>query len=309
MRGTEKLAVDVLRGTEGNLNQFSRSSEKIFIPPYFREFFDATDLDFYDRLFGAVGGQVDVLTFQSWLEKVAEKLRMLQDKIERAYEKQAAQVFSSGIVTLANGDNIDFKRDALSQIVLAGGDLWDAGGSDPIADLKNAARFIRTKGKSTGGVVNAVFGELALDAFLSNAAVIARADVRNFKLDDITGPQRNATGGVLHGRVSVGSWEANIWSYPEFHDEGGISVPYIDEKEVFVLPLNPNFVHGFASVPKVFRDRNNAEFPEFILQERAAFVIGNYVDARSDKHVFDVKSAGLPIPVAVDQIHTTKVLA
>jgi len=161
MRGTEKIAVDVLRGTEGNRNEFARSSEKIFVPPYFREYFDATDLDFYDRLFGAAGGQVDVLTFQSWLEKVAEKLRLLQDKIERAYELQAAQVFSNGIVTLVNGDNIDFKRKALSQVVLGGGDLWDNAASDPINDLKVAARFIRTAGKSTGGVVNAIFGELA----------------------------------------------------------------------------------------------------------------------------------------------------
>ncbi|MGR3177850.1 MAG: major capsid protein [Candidatus Anammoxibacter sp.] len=309
MRGTEKIAVDVLRGTEGNRNDFSRSSEKIFEPPYFREYFDATDLDFYDRLFGAAGGQVDVLTFEGWLVKVAEKLRLLQDKIERAYELQAAQVFSSGIVTLVNGDNIDFKRKAASLLVLGGGDLWSAAASDPISDLKVAAKFLRTAGKSTGGVVNAVFGELALDAFLTNPAVKERADIRNFKLDDITGPQREATGGVLHGRVTAGSWEVNIWTYPEFRDLAGVSTPYIDDKEVFVIPLQPNFVHGFASVPKIFRDSANAEFPEFIQQVRAAFVIGNYVDSRTDKHVFDIKSAGLPIPVAIDQIHTTKVLA
>lgn len=309
MRGTEKVAVDVLRGTEGNRNTFDRSSEKIFVPPYFREWFDATDLDFYDRLFGAAGGQVEVLTMQSWLTKVAEKLRMLQDKIERAYELQAAQVFSSGVVTLVNGDNIDFKRKALSLVDLGAGNYWNQAGTKPIEDLKKGAKFIRTAGKSTGGVVNAVFGELALDAFLENASVKERADIRNFKLDDITGPQREATGGVLHGRVTIGSWECNIWSYPEFRDVAGVSTPYINDKEVFMLPTMPNFVLGFASVPKVFRDVSNAEFPEFIGQERAAFVIGNYVDARTDKHVFDIKSAGLPVPTAVDQIHTTQVLA
>lgn len=309
MRGTEKVAVDVLRGTEGNRNTFDRSSEKIFVPPYFREWFDATDLDFYDRLFGDAGGQVSVLTFQAWLTKVAEKLRLLQDKIERAYEVQAAQVFSSGVVTLINGDSIDFKRKALSLVDLGGGNYWNQAGTDPINDLTTAARFIRTAGKSVGGVVNGVFGELALAAFLDNAKVKERADVRNFRLDDISGPQREATGGVLHGRVTIGSWELLIWTYPEFRDVAGVSTPYVNDKEVFVVPSIPNFTLGFASVPKVFRDLSNAEFPEFISQERAAFVVGNYVDPRNDKHVFDIKSAGLAIPTAVDQIHTTQVLA
>lgn len=308
-RGTEKFAVDVLRGTEGNLNDFARSSEKIFVPPYYREYFDATDLDFYDRLFGSAGGQVDVLTFQSWLEKVAEKLRMLQDKIERAYERQASQVFSTGVVTLINGDNIDFKRKAASLVDLGGGNYWDDGASDPIKDLKDGAKFLRTVGKSTGGIVNAIMGELAFDAFLNNAKVKERADIRNFKLDDLSPPQRDSVGGALHGRVSAGSWEINIWTYPEFLDVSGVSTPYIADKEVFLLPMTPNFVLGFASVPKVFRDRNNAEFPEFIMQERAAFVIGNRVDDRGDKHIFDIKSAGIAIPVAVDQIYTAQVLA
>ncbi len=310
MRGTERVAVDVLRGTEGNRNSFSRSTEKVFVPPYFREWFDATDLDFYDKLFGTAQGEIDVITFQGWLTKVAEKLRLLQDKIERSYEVQCAEVLSSGVVTLKNGDNIDFKRKAPSLVALAGGDLWDAGvSSNPIKDLATGARFIRTAGKSTGGIVNVLMGELALDAFLNNPTVIERADIRNFHLDNLSGPQKDATGGVHQGRVSIESWKADIWTYPEFKDVGGVSTPYLDDKEVIVLPMAPRFKLAFASVPKLFRDTRNAEFPEFISQVKAAFVIGNYVDQRNDKHVFDIKSAGLAIPTAVDQIHTTKVLS
>ena len=260
-------------------------------------------------MFGAAGGQVDVLTFQSWMGKIAEKLRELQDKIERAYEVQASEVFSTGIVQLTNGDNIDFKRKAASLVALAAAARWSAGTSDPYTDLKNGANFLRTIGKSRGGVINAIFGELALDSFLGNATVIARADVRNFKLDDIHAPQRDSVGGVLHGRVSAGSYEINIWTYPEFRDVAGVSTPYVDDKEVIMLPMAPKFTLGFGSVPKVFRDPRNAEFPEFISQTRGAFNIGNYIDPRADKHVFDMKSAGVAIPTAVDQIYTVKVLA
>ena len=102
-RGTEMIAVDVERGTQGQLNKFSRSTEKIFVPPYYREYFDATDLDFYDRLF-TQNGTIDVITFSQWLGTVVEKIAMLQDKIERAYELQCSQVFETGIVTLKNGE-------------------------------------------------------------------------------------------------------------------------------------------------------------------------------------------------------------
>ena len=59
-RGTEMIAVDVERGTEGNRNKFSKSTEKIFVPPYYREYFDATDLDLYDRMFGT--GEIEKLS-------------------------------------------------------------------------------------------------------------------------------------------------------------------------------------------------------------------------------------------------------
>jgi len=58
-RGFEKVAVDVTRGTEGNRNVFSKSTEKIWEPPLYDEFFDMTQLDLYDRLFTSSGNISD----------------------------------------------------------------------------------------------------------------------------------------------------------------------------------------------------------------------------------------------------------
>lgn len=308
-RGTEKVAVDVLRGTEGNMNQFTQSSEKIIVPPYYREGFPMTDLDFYDRLFGERDQSVEVRTFSRWLEKATEKITECRYKIERAYEKQIADVFSSGVVSLQNSTNIDFKRKAGSMVDLGGSDYWDQASTDPIADLQAGAKFLRTVGKMQGGVVNVIMGDSALAAFLNNTAVQNRADIRNFSLDNITGPQRNALGGVLHGRVTIGSWEANIWSYPEYYDVSSTSTPYISDNEVIMLPTQPRFTLAFGSVPMIMRDERNAEFPEFITNQRAAYAVGNYLDTRGEKHIIDVKSAGIAIPVAVDQIYTIQALA
>lgn len=304
MRGSEKVAVDVLRGTEGNRNSFSKSTEKIFIPPFYREYFDATELDLYDRLFGST--EISDGIFTAFIESVADKMRLLQDKIERAYELQCSQVFDTGIVALNQGTNIDFKRKAASLVDL--GDInanryWtDNTNSTPHADLENGAIFLRQKGKAQGGTVNAIFGSTALATFLGNTKVTNRADIRNFSLDAVAAPQRNSVGGTLHGQVSVGSYNVNIWSYPEYYDlANGTSTPYVDPKKVILLPEMPRFTLAFAAVPQLLTDGS--------APKKGAFIFGDYVDERATAHIFDVKSAGVAIPVAVDQIYTVQVVA
>ena len=79
----ENVAVDVMRGTEGNRNTFSKSTEKIYYPPFYREFFDATNEDLYDRVLGSEGS-TNTQLFTALLNRVADRLQALQDKIERA---------------------------------------------------------------------------------------------------------------------------------------------------------------------------------------------------------------------------------
>jgi hypothetical protein len=298
-RGTEKIAVDVERGTEGNRNKFSRSTEKIFVPPYYREYFDATELSLYDRLFGST--EIDDGIFTAFLEQVAEKLRLLQDKIERAYEVQCSQVLETGIVTLNAGINIDFKRKSAS-LVDNSGTPWTTGSTDPYAQLEAGGNFLRQTGKISGGVINAIMGSSALSAFLNNDTVKERADVRNFFLDMVRGPQRNSVGAALHGEVSAGSYNFRIWTYPEFYDNSsGVSTPYINPKKVILLPEAPRFVLGFAAVPQLATVNGGVK--------KGAFIVGDYIDERNHKHIFDIRSAGVAIPVAVDQIYTMQVVA
>lgn len=305
-RGTEKIAVDVERGTRGNRNQFSKSSEKIFVPPYYKEYFDGTDLDFYDRLF-TQDGTVDAITFNQWIGVVVEKLGLLQDKIERAYELQCAQVLETGIVTLTNGDNIDFKRKVGSLVDVGAPLYWAAGTSNPYDTLSAAATFIRTKGKSMGNIFNVILGDAAMSDFLDNTVVKERADVKNYSLDMIREAQKNSVGGVLHGEVSAGSYRFRLWTYPEYYDtESATNIPYINDKKIIVLPEMPNFVLGFAAVPQLMVSENTGAG---VAGKRGAFLIGEYLDEVNTAHLIDIKSAGVAIPVAVDQIYTAKVVA
>lgn len=298
-RGTEKIAVDVERGTEGNRNSFSRSTEKIFVPPYYREYFDATELNLYDRLFGSTS-DIDSSIFADFLESVADGLRMLQDKIERSYELQCSQVLETGIVSLEAGINIDFKRKSLSLRDFSG-TPW-TGAVDPYVDIETGCNFLRQTGKSGGPIVNAILGSEVMAAFINNAKVLARGPLTNINLDAIRPPQRNSVGAALFGRITAGSYGVNLWTYPEFYDNAsGVSTPYINPKKIILLPENPRFVLGFAAVPQLLTTGGTAK--------KGAYLVGNYIDERMDKHVFDIKSAGVAIPVAVDQIWTAQVVA
>jgi hypothetical protein len=309
-RGLENIAVDVIRGTDGNRNKVAISQEKLFEPPFFDEYFDATELDFYDRAFAQERVDINVMTMSEWVGVVARKLAILQWKIERAIELQCAQVFQTGIITLKAATNIDFKRKGTSLVVLAGGNLWTAATGDPITNLITAGEFIRTEGKSQGTLFNIIFGSEAWEALINNDKFKARSDVNDFDLATVREPQRNAVGANVLGRITFGSYKANCWGYPEFYDDAnGVATPYIDPKKVIIIPENPTFDLGYAGVPMIITDKSNREMPQFIRVVKGQFHIGNYVDPKRTAHIFEVKSAPLAIPVSVDQLFTYTVVA
>ncbi|MFA6057297.1 MAG: major capsid protein [Taibaiella sp.] len=300
MRGGEKIAVDVVRGSEGNRNRFERSTEKIIEPPYFREYFDLTELDIYDRLWGS--DSIDGTSFGEIVAQVAEKMQILVDKIERAYELMCAQVLLTGIITLSDGTSIDYKRKAAS-LVDGSATTWATGTNDPYAQIGAGINFIRTKGRAQGGTYNMIMGESAADAFFANAIVLARGPLSNINFDQLRAPQRDSVGGAFHGTITAKSYKVNLWTYPEYYDDAtDTTVSYIDTKKIIIIPEAPKFVMGFAAVPQLIDTDNR-------VPKKGAFIFGDYVDRKLSTHEYDVKSAGVPIPVAVDQIYTRQVLA
>lgn len=308
MRGTEKIAVDVLRGTNGNRNTFSKHAEKIFVPPFYDEYFDATELDRYDLLFGANSLNPTVGVIDGMISQALEKLKILKYKIERAYELQCSQVFESGIVQLISGDNIDFKRKAGSMVVKDAAGYWQVASVDPRADFITGGDFLRQTGKAGDGEFNVILGSNALTVLLANP-FIDNDKIKTLSLIDLKMPQVNAMGGVYHGTLSAGPYKVHLWSYNEYYDNtSGVSTAYINANQFIMIPLtSAKLIMSFAGVPAIVRDVRNAEFPEYITQMEADYYINNYIDAFGKKHVFEILSAGLAIPVSVDRIFSMQV--
>lgn len=297
-RGTESVAVDVKRHSDGNLLTFNKSTEKIWVPPYYDQYLVAND----HRLYDAVIGSGSAPAFAQLAAELAEDLVDLKSTIERAYEKQCAEVLTTGIVTLANGDNIDFKRKAGSLVDLGAGNYWTTGTVDPRTALKAAGTFLRKEGKAAGGVFNAIVGSDVLNIMLNNDTFKAAQDLRRIDIGTIAMPQRNAVGAALHGQVSAGSYLFNIWTYEQYYtDSAGVQQEYMDPTKVVVIPESPNFKLGFGAVPQLIENGNIAQ--------KGAYLVQEFMDQRRTAHEIHIKSAGVAIPVAVDQIYTFKAKA
>jgi hypothetical protein len=301
----EKVAIDVFRGTEGNRNAFSKGTEKIFEPPYYREYFDATELDLYDRVLGSMGSDNKPL-FTALLNQVSDRIGVLQDKIERSKELQCASVFLNGIITLADGTSIDYKRKAAS-ISNVPADYF-ATNSDPFAVFEKACNFLRQTGRSGDGLFNALIGSAALADLLKNTVFLQRQNLFHMALDAVQGPARNNAGATFHGIITCGAYKVQLWAYPQFYDKetaaaniGGVSTfvstPYWDINSVAVFPSAPRFKMAHAAVPQLIGEPGQ-------LPKQGEYVIGEFMDVRKAKHDYDIQSAAVAIPVAVDTVYT-----
>ena len=304
-RGTEKVAVDVLRGTNGNRNAISRSTERIIVPPYFKEYIDITELQHYDRLFGVnATGTISANMVTTLIQGALEQIGIVKKKIERAYELQVAQVLESGIVLLNTSDNIDFKRKAASMYDATAAGYFNNPNVDPETEFIRAAEFLRKTGKSTDGVFNVIMGSNVYPAFKQNPFIKEKNYNTNIKLIELHMPQANAEGGVLMGQYSAGSYLFNIWTYPEFYEDStGTMVPYIDENQAIFLPVQSlRMVLAHGGVPAVFKSETGQ--PAGIVSMEGDYVVNSFIDEEGMKHVFNLQSAGVVVPVSIDRIYT-----
>lgn len=309
-RDTEYIAVDVNRGGKGNRNTFSLSTVKEYLPPMFDENFDATMMDRYDVAFGQ--GNAVPRTIGMIAKDVGMKLARLQAKLDRAKEKQCGQVFETGIVTMENGDNIDFKRQAGSKVDPGAGNYWATVTAAIEAQIIAAGTFFRTQGKSA---------VKELDMIMSSASWIDLKNSNYFKnianfnqvtLIDVVRPIAQASGSTFHGQIDAGQFKVNCWVYDETYDVAGGSsgVRYISENQTVFLPVSGSkLIMAHAGIPAIIRDKRNAEFPEYLKQVKAESWVNNYIDKKGKSHTFELLSAFCAVPVSVDLIYTLQTRA
>ena len=302
-RNRQLLAVDVQRCTDPNRNTFNKSTEKIFIPPFYSESFDFTSCQRYDATYGQ-GAIPQIADSKRLVMDSSKKILALKYKILRAIEKQRSDVLQTGIVTLKNGDSIDFKRKAASMVTKTGTDQWNAfATANPLGNIETGADFLKKEGLSTLTEINAVLGQTAMSNFLQNPAVQKeRAIFSNFRSVDIGMPILNSlTGLIWRGRVAAGNYIVNLWTYSDFYElPNGTKVDYIDTNACILIPSDFEGVTAHAGIPAVLGSADDL----YVSNVEGEFVVHDVIDQVKKAWDFIIESAPIVVPISIDRIYT-----
>lgn len=304
MKLGRKVAVDVIRCTDPHMNTFSRTAENLYIPPQYFEGFDVCKCDGYWETFGAAEGNFAGSRMMQLANSSVDKTSYLIDMIDRAAELQRVQVLTTGVVTLKNGDSIDYGRKGASMKVLAGTEKWDTATADIMKDFRDGGNFLRTVGLSTSNELNAIMGGAAFENMMSNADFQAAFDIRRVDRGFINAPQLDeVTGMVYQGQFSTGDFKVNIFTYNEtYENAAGVSTRFLDDNTVILLPNDFVGETAFAANEGFAGEGINAR-PVLIPGE---YLISDLLDTRKASWEILVKSSPLAIPFHVNKIYTIK---
>ncbi len=299
-RNTEKVAVDVMRGADGNFNAWPKSTQKVYDPPYFKENMFVTEFDLYDQVIGSGGNNPAM--FARLVNQMASRAMELKAKIDRGYEKMAISVLETGIISPQQGEAIDFGRKSGSIVDLtSSGGYWTTN-NDVFVQLQAAGNWMRKYAKVSDFVFNVIMGDDALAAFLNNTKVLARQNLFHYNPDSIVSPTKENSGAIYHGTVSANSYRFQIWSYPQYYDVAGVPTPRLNPKLATVLPVSPRFIMAYANVPQLLGADGSIPAPMAYRMER-------FINEEKKTDKFSIDSAAIPIPVMVDAIYTMKAVA
>lgn len=313
-RGKEKIAVDVIRGSKGNLNQATRFSQMEYLPPFYKEKIAVRGMDIYNIPFES-GDSYSSAQIDAWAMATATELSEVKKMVDRAIELQMSQLMTTGIVEMSNGDNIDYHRNASMIEVLAGADLWDSSGVDLIKFFEDKGALLRRIGKVGGGQnVTCIMGMLAWQSFRSNADIKDGDNLyTKSALEFKDSPIYVASGGSYKGTLKVGIYNFDIWVYDETYDNASdVATRYYSSSNVTLIPQSFKSEVSFCQVPELpswvrQNPRSNRVFSG-LRNKMQGFSLFDYVNEEDEVYYAGIKAAPLAQLISVDRIYTATVL-
>lgn len=315
-RGSDLIAVDVVRFTEGSKTKSSRATQKLFQPPYFKLDYDFQRDQVYQNSI-ALGSGMDnpVINRQIALNAV-KNVTKNRDMIVRAIRKQQADVLQTGIVSLENGDNIDYKRKGTSMVnVSAGGGVYwgTAATATPITDIRKGLDFLRNVGNSGGSAVNVIMRSTALEALLATTQIKEQGPnvIQQIQRININMPQFDGVSGfAFHGQIAAGDFNVNLWTYNEkYTDAAGATQYYLAENLVVMIPDDFQGKTVFGALPTMNTVNIGGTPTDVPGVVEANYLIRSYSDMKTMSSTIELSSAPLVVPFTIDKIYTMQVFA
>lgn len=313
MRDNDYAAVDVMRGTNGNLNEATRWSAKEILPPMYHEKFNINGLRNYERAMGEMASSASAAQRAALANEIAMMLVKLNNKIIRAEEIQCTQALETGVVTLVNGDSIDYKRKADSLVDAANlGGYWTTTTTDIEKQLQTAGEFIREQGANSTGVLDITMSGQAWIALQKTSFFKDKANFNKVTLLSIGNPQ-NRNGANFHGQITAGSFIFNIWTYDGTYllDVNGVATRtrLTDQTKVIITPTEGSqFELSYGAVDQIVKSSGASSVSGLQVAKGVAdYYVWDNIDTNNLVHTMHMTSAPVARLITVDQVYTMKI--
>lgn len=311
VRDDQQIAItvqDVSAGYRMNADSIFQNNE--IVPPAFKEAFTVNAFELMQRQPGQNPFQNPGLRF-TLVRKVYAGVDRIGRKIRRANELQAAQVMQEGKATFRDENGLTLytlnyqpKTTHFPTAAVA----WSPT-SDIIGDLTSLASVVRTDGKVTPNRL--IFGEAAWAMAQQNDAFMKRFDIRNANYGSIEMPEMRGNGGTYHGRITLGTYTYEIWTYDATYEDPqtGDTVPYMNPAKVVVMSTQSRLNALFGAVPnigEILGDSTRAAFlpelPPRLSSAAEAFDlhITAWMDERKENLFAGAASRPAFVPTAID---------
>ena len=295
-------ATDVIRGGGvGHTNFTGIFSAHEYKPPLYWEETPITATMLNKRVPGEQNfGEGSAMARLAYHASTAQREQVML--IEREIERMASEVLQLGTITLVNNESLDFGKKAAHSVTPA--TKWDAVGGNPLADLISICDVIFQDGKMKPNTV--LFGSAAWAAFVSNSTVTAYLNTNLIQPGRID-PSEALAGATLQGRLWVGDYQLDLYTYNEFYITGaGVATPYVTTDTAIVFNRDARLVKAFAAcevlqtAEQKYRDLGMPAVPQLTQGEVIPFAYEKPPTAL----IVGVQSAPLLVPVAIDTIAT-----
>jgi len=253
-REDEEIAIVVTDLSTGyRANVADMFTNKRMKPPIYKEKSPINAFDLIKREAGQNPFQ-DPNFQANAIGRAFKNFRLLEKKIRRAIELQAAQVLQTGTLTLRDSNGtalytIDFQPKATH--FPTSGTTWGQTGDDKLGDLQSLSNVLRADGKSSSDLL--LFGEKAFESFIDDGKVQARLDSRNFSVGQVA-PEMRGNGGTFQGFIWIGNYRFQMWTYDgRYKDpQTGNSTRFLDTGKVCMLSSQSSRLDlTFGSIPRI----------------------------------------------------------
>ena len=309
--------------TENGTDNFSNVN---FRPPIYKEARPYNIANFRKRIAGSniySEAEKNVLIMQ----KTAEDIAMLNDKIVRAELVQVAYLFQTGTIpfktsslTKEGVEDIDFEVPAANFTDLtgaAGSEYWDDADSDPIRDIEGRIRQVKKEGCTK--VRDIIMGYSAMKYFTENSKIQSQLDNRRITRGEFLFNERQMNGFALLGNFNFAGDNVRVWSYEDYYLDpatGLTTTDYINPKNVIFIGDGDYQVYH-AGID-IIKDINDPSLLSFLgtnnirrIGDRIAtsFYIDTYKGDRNSGVWLRLQKAPLYVPKTNDTFGKMQVLA